>query len=79
MPLTDAQIKKAKPSAKPQRLYDERGLYLEVAPSGQAGRCRALGSAALPQGPLRRGFSRNHCGGQPLDCLESLGLLAGLP
>ncbi len=30
MPLTDTQIKKARPQAKPVRLYDERGLYLEI-------------------------------------------------
>lgn len=34
MPLSDAQIKKAKPADKPVRLYDERGLYLELSPSG---------------------------------------------
>ena len=39
MPLTDTQIKKAKPGEKPVRLYDERGLYLEV-------RATAAGGAA---------------------------------
>lgn len=34
MPLTDAAIRKAKPSTKAQRLYDQRGLYLELSPSG---------------------------------------------
>lgn len=34
MPLTDIQIKKAQPGAKAIRLYDERGLYLEIAPKG---------------------------------------------
>jgi integrase len=42
MPLTDIQIKNAKPKVKPDgsttdkpyRMFDERGLYLEVAPSG---------------------------------------------
>lgn len=33
-PLTDTSIKNAKPRAKPYRLSDEKGLYLEVAPSG---------------------------------------------
>ena len=33
-PLTDAAIRRAKPAAKPVRLYDSGGLYLEVAPSG---------------------------------------------
>jgi integrase len=34
MPLTDTSIRKAKPGAKPIRLFDGGGLYLEVAPSG---------------------------------------------
>lgn len=34
MALTDAAIKNAKPGAKPVRLYDSGGLYLELAPSG---------------------------------------------
>ncbi|MFT3755274.1 MAG: integrase arm-type DNA-binding domain-containing protein [Pseudoxanthomonas sp.] len=34
MPLTDAAIRRIKPSDKPQRLFDGGGLYLEVAPSG---------------------------------------------
>jgi integrase len=32
--LTDTQVRKAKPGPKPARMYDERGLYLEVTPSG---------------------------------------------
>jgi integrase len=34
MALTDTLIRKAKPAGKPVRLYDDRGLYLEVAPAG---------------------------------------------
>lgn len=34
MPLTDAAIRKAYPAEKPYKLFDERGLYLEVSPSG---------------------------------------------
>ncbi|OGA14497.1 MAG: hypothetical protein A3H32_11795 [Betaproteobacteria bacterium RIFCSPLOWO2_02_FULL_63_19] len=34
MPLTDAAIRRAKPSAKPFRIADSAGLYLEVSPSG---------------------------------------------
>ncbi|MBL8491129.1 MAG: integrase arm-type DNA-binding domain-containing protein, partial [Rhodocyclaceae bacterium] len=34
MPLTDAAIRTAKPTDKPQRLFDSGGLYLEVAPAG---------------------------------------------
>lgn len=33
-PLTDLALKRAKPAAKTQRLYDTGGLYLEIAPSG---------------------------------------------
>ena len=32
--LTDIALKRAKPGAKAYRLYDEKGLYLEVAPNG---------------------------------------------
>jgi integrase len=34
MPLTDTQIRNAKSDGQRKRLYDERGLYLELAPSG---------------------------------------------
>ncbi len=34
MPLTDLAIRKAKPASKPIRISDEKGLYLEVSPSG---------------------------------------------
>jgi integrase len=34
MPLTDTAIRNAKPGAKPAKLFDERGLYLIVTPSG---------------------------------------------
>ncbi|MEW6439662.1 MAG: integrase arm-type DNA-binding domain-containing protein [bacterium] len=34
MALSDATIKNAKPREKPYKLADERGMYLEVAPSG---------------------------------------------
>ena len=34
MPLTDTAIRKAKPRDKPRKLYDSRGLYLEIAPRG---------------------------------------------
>ncbi len=34
MPLTDTAIRKVKPAAKPQRLFDGGGLYLEVSPAG---------------------------------------------
>jgi integrase len=34
VPLTDAAIRNTKPGTKPVRLFDERGLYLEVSPAG---------------------------------------------
>ncbi|MDR3389875.1 MAG: integrase arm-type DNA-binding domain-containing protein [Rudaea sp.] len=34
MPLTDTAIRNAKPPAKPQRLFDAGGLYLELSPNG---------------------------------------------
>ena len=34
MPLTDIKIRQAKPKEKPYKISDEKGLYLEVAPSG---------------------------------------------
>jgi len=34
MALTDTQIKSAKPGPKTTRLFDEKGLYLEISPSG---------------------------------------------
>jgi hypothetical protein len=34
MALTDAAIRNAKPGEKPVKLFDERGLYLEISPNG---------------------------------------------
>lgn len=34
MALTDTAVRNAKPGEKPMRLFDERGLYLEISPSG---------------------------------------------
>lgn len=34
MPLTDAAIRKEKPGEKPKKMFDERGLFLLVQPSG---------------------------------------------
>jgi hypothetical protein len=38
-PLTDTKIRNAQPAEKAYRLFDGRGLYLEVAPNG--GKCGA--------------------------------------
>lgn len=34
MPLTDTAIRNSKPGVKTRRLFDERGLYLEISPAG---------------------------------------------
>src|SRR5579863_5182906 len=34
MPLTDTMARNAKPAAKPKRMFDRDGLYLEVSPTG---------------------------------------------
>ena len=34
MPLTDTQVRMARPSEKPVRMFDAGGIYLEVAPAG---------------------------------------------
>lgn len=34
MPLTDAALRNAKPAKKTVKLFDERGLYLEISPAG---------------------------------------------
>lgn len=34
MPLTDVQVRQAKPGEKPRKLTDERGLFVEIRPTG---------------------------------------------
>jgi hypothetical protein len=34
MPLTDTAVRKAKPRNNSFRLFDERGLYVEISPAG---------------------------------------------
>ena len=34
MSLTDTAVRKLKPGAKPKKVFDERGMYIEVSPSG---------------------------------------------
>ena len=34
---SDTKIRNARPGDKPSRLYDERGLYLEISPGGDVG------------------------------------------
>lgn len=68
-PLTDVIIKNAKPKAdKPLRMYDQRGLYLEIAPSGGkwwrwkyrfAGKERRLSFGVYPEVSLKD--ARDRC------------------
>ena len=34
MPLTDVQVRQARPGPKPRKLSDERGLFIEIRPTG---------------------------------------------
>ena len=75
-PLTDAAIRRAKPGAKPARMLDSAGLYLEVSPKGgKYWRQRRLAHVYPDAGPadaraaLRprtRDFHRPHA--RPLSC-----------
>ena len=65
--LTDAHIRAAKPAAKPQRLYDSGGLYLEVSPAGgklwrlkyrHAGKEKRLSLGTWPATSLRDARAR---------------------
>ena len=62
MPLTVTAIRKAKPREKPRKLYDSRGLYLEIAPRGTkawrfkyrfAGKEKRISMGIYPEVPLR--------------------------
>ncbi len=62
MPLTDAAIRRVKPREKPRKLYDSRGLYLEIAPRGTkawrfkyrfAGREKRISMGIYPEVPLK--------------------------
>ena len=61
--LTETAIRSAKPREKPYKLFDERGLYLLVAPTGgrlwrfryrHGGKEKLLAVGAYPDVPLRR-------------------------
>lgn len=63
MSLTDAAIRKAKPTNKPFKLFDERGLLVLVAPSGGklwrfryrfGGKYKTLGLGVYPDVPLAK-------------------------
>lgn len=62
MPLTDSTVKSAKPGEKPQKFFDERGLFLLVTPSGGRlwrfkyifeGREKLIGMGQYPDVPLK--------------------------
>lgn len=62
MPLSDTTCRNAKPQEKPYKLFDEKGLYLEVMPAGSrgwrqkyrfAGKEKRLSHGAYPEVPLK--------------------------
>ena len=77
MPLNDAKLKNAKPSAKPYKLADERGLYLLVKPTGSklwrfdyrhGGLRKTLALGSYPDVPLadRTGAGRKVTGARTM-------------
>jgi Arm DNA-binding domain len=61
--LTEAAIRNAKPREKPYKLFDERGLFMLVVPTGgrlwrfryrHSGKEKLLSLGAYPDVPLRR-------------------------
>ncbi len=61
--LTETAIRHAKPKEKPYKLFDERGLFMLVAPTGgrlwrfryrHGGKEKLLALGAYPDVPLRR-------------------------
>ena len=88
MPLSDPQIRNAKPKDKPYRLFDSKGLYLEVAPSGGkwwrfkyrfAGKEKRLSLGVYPDVPLRGRKKKNGewiVKGARDKCDEARGLLS---
>jgi integrase len=67
--LTDIQVRNAKPSARPRKLFDTRGLYLHVMPSGGRywrlnyrfrGREKTLALGVYPDVSLAKARTRHH-------------------
>jgi integrase len=67
MPLTDTAIKNAKPTGKPRKLFDERGLFLLVTPAGSkwwrfkyhfGGKEKMLSMGTYPDVPLKSARDR---------------------
>ncbi len=74
MPLTDTAIRNAKPGAKPIKLFDERGLFLLVTPSGGKwwrfkyrfeGKEKLLSLGVYPDVPLASQTKKNEETGKP--------------
>lgn len=66
--LTDTQVRNAKPSARPRKLYDARGLYLQVMPHGGRwwrfnyrihGKSKTLALGVYPDVPLAKARARH--------------------
>jgi integrase len=66
MPLTDVEIRKTKPAATPFKLYDEKGLFLLVAPTSKlwrlkhrfAGKEKLLALGSYPETTLKQARAR---------------------
>jgi Arm DNA-binding domain len=67
--LTYSQISSAKPTSKPRKLFDTRGLYLKVMPNGGRywrfdyqfnGKYKTLALGTYPDVPLARARERHH-------------------
>jgi hypothetical protein len=68
VPLSDVAIRNAKPGSKPVKLFDEKGLFLLVAPSGgklwrfkyrYGGKEKKLSLGTYPEVGLK--FARERC------------------
>ena len=67
MPLTDLAIRTAKPGERPVKVFDERGLYLEIRPTGSkwwrvkyqfAGKAQLLSVGTYPEVSLKEARQR---------------------
>jgi len=82
MPLADAAIRNAKPAARPIRLFDGGGLYLEVAPAGGkwwrlkygfGGKEKRVSLGVYPGVPLKQARGRRDAARRQLAAREDPG------
>ena len=74
MPLTDTAVRSAKPTDKPVKLFDERGLFLLIAPAGGkwwrfryrfGGKHKSLSLGVYPDVALKKARERRDEGKRP--------------